>query len=111
MHTLAVSNQSQLTVKLQIQDGPVLKTFPVTLQVTRLDQSDVPARLAEHNNEFKGFVTSVVTGWTSQRLVLDEAGQPAAFSAEALALMLNVLGAAGAIYQAYFQDCGATAKN
>lgn len=111
MQTLAISNNTEFNVKFNIKDGKVLKTFAFTLFAIRLDQAEVTARLEEKDNKLKEFLAEVITGWSGQRLVLDEAGQPAEFSAEGLDMLLNVIGVAAVCFNAYFKDCGAKEKN
>ena len=44
-------------------------------------------------------------------LVLDDNGEPSAFDAEALDMMLNVMGVANVMFGAYFKECAAKEKN
>jgi hypothetical protein len=42
---------------------------------------------------------------------VEDNGEPAAFSPEALAMMLNVMGVGSILFNAYLKDCGAKEKN
>ena len=56
-------------------------------------------------------MAEVIKGWSGQRLVLEDNGEPAEFSQEALAMMLNVMGVGRILFDAYLKDCGAKEKN
>ena len=111
MQTLAISNNTEFPVKFAIKDGGVLKTFSFTLTAIRLEQSEVKTRLDDKDGLLKDFLIEVVTGWKGQRLVLDDAGQPAEFSPEGLSMILDVMGVATVCFNAYFKECGAKEKN
>lgn len=111
MSRLSISDNTEFLVKFTIKDGRVAKPFAFTLFATRMTQSDITARLEEHDNKIKPFLTEVITGWKDQRLVLDDAGAPADFSLDGLDMMLNVMGVAQVVFNSYFKDCGAVSKN
>ena len=111
MKTLAISNTSEISVKFTLKEGSVNKLFAFTFTAVRLDQDEISERMDDRNKKVKDFMADVITGWSGQRLVLEDNGEPAAFSAEALAMMLNVMGVAGILFAAYLKDCGAKEKN
>lgn len=111
MKTLAISNTSEISVKFTLKEGSVNKLFAFTFTAVRLDQDEISERMDDKNKKVKDFMADVITGWSGQRLVLEDNGEPAAFSAEALAMMLNVMGVAGILFAAYLKDCGAKEKN
>lgn len=111
MFTLAVENEVEVPVKLTLKSKGVAKLFSFTLEATRLAQTEINERLENKESLIKDFLIEVVHGWKGQRLVLNERGEPADFGAEAFEAMLNVAGVATVCFNAYFQECGAKAKN
>lgn len=111
MKTLSISNTSDISVKFTLREGTVNKLFAFTFTAIRLDQDDISERMDDKNKKVKEFMAEVITGWSGQRLVLEDNGEPAAFSQEALAMLLNVMGVAGILFAAYLKECGAKEKN
>lgn len=112
MYKLAIDDVVEVPVKFTIKSGRVIKPFTFTLTCTRLfDHDEITARLEEKENKFKEFMAGLVTGWSGQRLVLDEAGQPVEFNDEALNAMLSVPGVAKQCYDAYMREVLAKEKN
>ena len=113
MYKLAVENVVEVPVKFTLKSGKVNKAFAFTLTAKRLPQDEITEAFKAVEFNFKAFLeaTSVVTDWSGQRLVLDDAGEPVPFSADAFSFLLNVTGVAQAIYVAYAKECGAKEKN
>lgn len=111
MKTLSISNTSEISVKFTLKEGSVNKLFAFSFTAERLDQDEINERLEDKNKKVKDFMAGVITGWSGQRLVLEDNGEPAEFSQEALAMMLNVMGVGGILFNAYLKDCGAKEKN
>lgn len=111
MRTLAIENTTEVSVKFTLKEGKVNKLFAFTFTATRLDQDEIQERLEDKERKVKAFMAEIITDWQGQRLVLDDAGQPADFSPEALEMLLNVMGVAVICFNAYFKDCGAREKN
>lgn len=111
MRTLAISDKVEFDVKLNLRDGKAVKTFKFEVEATRLDQDEVTARLAAHDNATKAFMTEVITNVRGQRLVLDDAGQPAEYSPEMLDALLGVFGVSGVVFNRYCKETGAQEKN
>lgn len=111
MYTLAIEDTVDVPVKFTLKAKSVAKLFSFTLTCTRLAQDEISARMEDKENKVKEFMTELVTGWSGQRLVLDAKGEPAEFSPEALAAMLNAPGVAMVCFNAYLKDCGAKEKN
>jgi len=109
--TVVVDNVVEFPVKFTLKSGKVVKPFSVTITAKRLAQSEIKAEVQDSERDIADFLRDVVTDWADQRLVLDDAGQPAAFSPEALDAMLNVAGVASVMFKAYFKECGAKEKN
>jgi hypothetical protein len=111
MFKLAIEDTVEVPVKFTLKNKGVAKLFVFSIVATRLAQDEISNRLEDKEKKIKDFMSDLITGWTGQRLVLDEAGEPADFSPEALEVMLNAPGVATILFNAYLKDCGATAKN
>ena len=111
MKTLSISNTSEISVKFTLKEGVVNKLFAFSFTAERLDQDEITERLEDKNKKVKDFMAEVIKGWSGQRLVLEDNGEPAEFSQEALAMMLNVMGVGRILFDAYLKDCGAKEKN
>ena len=113
MYTLSIEDTVDVPVKFTLKQGKVNKTFSFTLTCTRLEQDEIVSRLKAFEFKLHEFLRSegVISNWTDQRLVLDAAGQPAAFNSDALAMMLSPPGVSKVIYDAYLKECGAKEKN
>ncbi|HEY8359343.1 MAG TPA: hypothetical protein VIL30_17980 [Ramlibacter sp.] len=110
---LAVANRVAVVVKGKLP-GETRGThinFDFTLDMARIDQSEVDA--AHTSGEgIVDFLVAKGSGWSGQRLVVDEAGNPAPYSEEAFRALLNgVPGMHLWIYRAYMRDLGAQEKN
>lgn len=111
MYKLTIQNTVQTKVKFTLKDKGVDRLFAFTLDCVRLEQDEITSRLEEKDKKVKDFMADLITGWDGQRLVLNEDDTPAAFSAEALDVLLNVPGVAAVIFSAYLKDAGAKEKN
>lgn len=113
MYTRAVEDIVEVPVKFTLKAGKVNKPFAFTLICKRKEQDDITAAFKEVEFNFKNFLesTEVITDWVGQKLVLDQAGNPAEFCPEALSFMLNTPGVAQAVYVAYSKECAAKEKN
>ena len=109
MFTLAIDNVVEVPVKFTLKAGKVNKPFNVTLTARRLTPEESEAQPADLS--IKEFLLDNVSAWADQRLVLDAAGQPAAFSREALDAMLKVPGVLMTVWAAYNRECGCKEKN
>lgn len=102
---LAIGDFIEFPVTLKVQDGATNKAFSFVLTARRLATEDVAAMADKDSptgrRPLSDVLKGVITGWRGQVLVLGEDEKPAEFSAEALAAMLNIPGAAGVI----FGDC------
>jgi hypothetical protein len=112
MYKLTIQNTAQVKVKFTLKDKGIDRLFTFTLDAVRLEQDEITDRLEDKNKKIKDFMADgIITGWEGQRLVLNEDDTPAAFSPEALDVLLNVPGVAAVIFNAYLKDCGAKEKN
>jgi hypothetical protein len=106
MYKLVISDTVKFQVKLSVNDAGVKKEFSLWLEGKRLDMDHLKADLDENGDmKVMDFHAKVcrdnLTGWSDQRLVVGDDGQPAAFSAEALDCLLSLTGAVGVIHGAY----------
>lgn len=111
MFRLAIEDTVEVPVKFTLKSKGINKAFSFTFDAKRLAQDEISTRLEDKEKKVKDFMGDLVTGWAGQRLVLNEAGEPADFSEDALEVMLNAPGVASILFNAYLKDCGATAKN
>lgn len=112
MYTLAIDDVLEVPVSLTLKSGAVAKLFKFTLTAKRLTSEEIRERVEDKTRSILDILREVVTGWSGQRLVLEQDGrQSAEFSPEALEAMMNVAGVALVMYQAWFKECGAAAKN
>lgn len=111
MYTLAIEDTVELQVKLTVKVKSVAKLFSFTITATRMAQSEIEARVLDKENKVGDFLAEVITGWSGQRLVLADNGEPADFSADALRALLDVAGVANVIFSVYLRENGAKEKN
>ena len=111
MYKLIIQNTALVKVKFTLKDKGADRLFAFTLDAVRLDQDEISSRLEEKDKKIKDFLADLITGWDGQRLVLNQDDTPAAFSPEALEVLLNVRGVAAVVFNAYLKDCGAKEKN
>lgn len=109
-YKLAVGEFIEFPVTLEFNDAGNQRKFNFRLVSKRLPE----AVLSKHTDQMisaaasidgrveatNALLQSYVTDWRGQNLVLDDEGQPAAFSAEAFAVMLQQNGAAVEISRA-----------
>lgn len=113
MYKLVISDTVKFKVKLTVNDAGVTKEFPFWLEGRRLDVDHIKADIADAGDmKLMDFHSKVcrdnLTGWQDQRLVVDQDGNPAPFSAEALDAVLGLTGAVGIIHAAYMDAIVAT---
>lgn len=117
-YKLIVSDTVEFPVKLSVNDAGVKKEFSLRLAAKRLTQDEVSSTFADSPDlSTADFLRRHVSGWREQRLVVDEGGQAAPFSAEAFEVLLSLFGAAAVIFSAYMEalaqaaGVGGRAKN
>lgn len=113
MYKLAIEDIVEVPVKFTLKAGAVNKTFKFNLIMQRKTQEEVTTRLEECDFKFKEFLKTpgLVTDWEGQRLVLDDAKEPAPFEEATFDIMLGAQGVAQVIYNAYLRETGAKEKN
>lgn len=113
MYKLVISDTVKFQVKLTVNDAGTKKEFPMWIEAKRLDVNAIKADIADSGDlKLMDFHSKVcrenVTGWQDQRLVVDQDGNPAPFSLEALEIVLGLTGAVGIIHAAYMDAVVAT---
>jgi hypothetical protein len=109
---LAIDNRVAVTVKGKIPGASrgTHTNFNFTLDMERMTQPQLTEALSS-GDRVDDFLASKTAGWEGQRLVLDEGGNPAAFSEEAFRELLKVPGMTVHVLQAYTRDLGVQEKN
>jgi hypothetical protein len=112
-YTVAVGNTVEVPVKFTLKEGKVNRVFAFTLTAERLEQSDIETKVKEAEYKFKEALQSMgcFTGWSGQKLILDEEGKPAEFNDESFDALLGIPMVAAIVFQAYQKECGAKEKN
>ena len=108
---LAIENTVKVPVNINLNNAGKTVNHNYSLIAARYDQDQVRAMIDDSERTVADVVKEVVTGWSGQKLVLDDVGTPAEFSEEALAIMLTVPGIANVIYQSWLAEIGAKTKN
>lgn len=110
MYKLAVSNTVEFPVKLSVNDAGTRRDFTPRLQGQRLDQDAIAATFRDEPDlSTADFLRRHLTGWADQRIVLNEDGTPADFNADALGVLLGIVGATPLIFTAYMEAIGQAA--
>lgn len=99
-YVIDLENTVTVPVKFKFKQADRTRNFDFTLTAQRVDQERITAELGKEG-PIADFLRSVVTNWSGQRLVLNPDRTPAEFSAESFDAMLNVPGAALAIWADY----------
>lgn len=111
-YKLVISNKILTKVKgIYKDDAGVAKSFNFELEQDRISQDELAQVVADKSENASDFIKRTTHGWRNQRLVLDDSDQPAEFSSEALAVLLQVSGMGGFCFQAYIEQVLVTAKN
>lgn len=104
---LAIGDKIEFPITLVLADGAGSKTFKFHLEARRISADELNDQITPGTEVGEKQVTDVVktlvTGWREQRLILDEEGNPAEFSVDALEAMLAVSGVANVIYVTYLK--------
>ena len=84
--------------------------FKFSLTCKRLAADEMKTRM-EGKGTLKDILQEVTTGWSGQRLVLEESGDPAEFCPEALEALLDISGMSLVCFNAYGAASAAKEKN
>lgn len=112
-YRVLVSNTVLVALLLNVKDDTG-KEVPkrATLVCERIEATDLAKAMADGEKPAADFLRTVVKGWQEQNIVQDdEAGQLAAFSAEAFDAMLELPGVAVAALRGYVREVQAKEKN
>ena len=118
-YKLAISDEMDVPVKGSLNNGGKPLTFAFSLRMSRLDLDEYMAVVDRLNRETDSveldepeqpskltigeFMQANTLGWSGQRLVVDDAGSPAEFSAGALACLLQIVGMGPLCLQSYIR--------
>lgn len=108
---LAIENKVKVQVNFNINNAGKVANHSFSLIADRFDQDQIKELLDDKDRTVSDVVKEVVTGWSGQKLVQNDDGSPAEFSAEALGIMLSVPGVSSVIYSSWMAEIGAKAKN
>lgn len=111
-YTLAIGNKLGVVVtgEANAEDGTA-RPFEFVLECNRLTAEELAQRQADGAATIADFFRTVATGWRNQQIVMDDSGQPAAFSAEALDVLLSVPGMPVRMYLCYLEQVAVRQKN
>lgn len=109
-YKLAVGPVVEFKVTLAYTDGSKPCSATLQLQGKRLDEPALRELRGREGQTVADLLVEQLVGWGDQALVLDEAGQPAAFSADALRCLLSLPGAANVVFGEYVRAIGVEAK-
>lgn len=113
-YTVAIGNNIEVPVKFTLKEGKVNKSFVFTLLAERREVAEIEAAMKDNEYKFKEALVSLgcVTGWTGQKLILEDDGKtPAEFNDESFDAMLSIPVVAAIVFKAYQQESGAKEKN
>lgn len=113
---LAISDMVSVPVIFEQMDGGKKKKFNFKLLMERMTEEDWLASVKDENGivsnvKIKDQLISITKGWEDQTFVLNEAGAPAEFCEEALAVMFGVPGILNICLNSYVKESAAKAKN
>lgn len=108
---LAVSNKILTRVKGVVSEEGSDRAFDFQLEQDRVTQDELQKAITNRGEDAAAFIKRVTHGWRDQRLVLTDDDKPAAFSAEALDVLLTISGMAGYCWQAYLAQVLVHEKN
>ena len=114
-YRLKIADSIEFPVALKVRNGSAIEEHKFHLTAERLS-ADQAADLFRSDTErgdqtLREFLHERLQGWRGQKLVVDEADQPAAFDAQALDALLSLPGAAVVIYTDYLRELGASSGN
>lgn len=99
-YIIDLENVVNFPVKFKFKQSDRTRNFEFKITAERVDQERITAELGK-DGPIADFLKNVVTNWSGQRLVLNPDRTPAEFSQDAFDAMLNVPGAALAIWADY----------
>ncbi|SDH40763.1 MULTISPECIES: hypothetical protein [unclassified Duganella] len=110
-YKVVVSNTTIVNIATTLKDeGGRNNQYKFDLICTRMGADDLKQRL-DNGETTKEIMRSVTTNWRGQRLVLESDDKPAEFSDEAFEAMLDIPHLATVLFNSYYTQQGAAAKN
>lgn len=110
-YKLAIGNVFEFRVQAAIKDGRTEHKLDAHFTADRLTAQEgadlLNGRGEAADATINDFLLEHISGWRGQKLVLEDDGQPAEFSRDALDVMLSVAGLGMAIYMAYIKALAA----
>jgi predicted SpoU family rRNA methylase len=85
-------------------------SFKFSLTCRRIGADELKEKL-ESQTTIKDILREVTTGWTGQRLVLEEDDTPAEFCDDAFDSLINIAGLAMVCFNCFVKENGAAEKN
>lgn len=110
-YKLAIANSIKVPVKFELNSNGKLVPFSFSLTCERLDTNGLKRYLDDEDALVREALLDIATDWDRQSLVLDADGNPAEFSREAFAMVLDIAGVATSIFESYLKEVAATRKN
>jgi hypothetical protein len=111
-YKLAIADVIGVKVKGKYTDeAGVDKPLEFVLFCDRCNAEEMKAAVSDKDETAFDFFDKHASGWKGQKLVLEEDGTPAAFSADALKALMSISGMAALCWHSYVQQVQATAKN
>lgn len=110
MFVLKIADKVRFTVEGKLADAQTGRAVPFAFKLdgARLGAEEVRTLAQDATKTVADVLVDKITGWAD---VADEHGQPVPYSAEALRQLLDHLGLAPLVLQAYIEASGAKAKN
>ena len=110
VYKLAVADVVEFPVRLAYIDGGQSKSAAFRLQGQRMSEPELRDLRSREGQTVADVLVEKLSGWEGQQLVLDAAGGPALFSADALRCLLSLPGAANAVFAEYVKAIGVEGK-
>ena len=111
-YKIAIGNTIDVDVVGKIEEGGSSpKNFKFKLKCERLGQEEMLQRMQNKDESVKEFIESVTTGWSDQRLVLNDDDTPADYTPDALVALMSIAGMPMFLYQAYLKAVAVKEKN
>ena len=111
-YKIAIGNKIDVDVIGKIEEvGGSPKNFKFKLKCERLGQEEMFQRMENKNESYKEFIESVTTGWSDQRLVLNDDDTPADYSPDALVALMSIAGMPSFLWNAYLKAVAVKEKN
>ena len=102
-YRLTVADVIEFPVKVSVNDAGRTAVHQFHLTATRIPQEEAQEVIKDGERPVRELLLEKVTGWRGQKLVVDDDGQPAGFSAEAFGCLLSLAGLPMVLFQEYLK--------